>query len=115
LSDAFNTMAQEISSQLQAFRESDERFRSLAGLSSDWYWEQDANFCFTRFAGGAFRDFPDLANGLLGKTRWGSGMITMSEAEWAAHRALLAEHKPFRDMEYRALLSSMAGLFFDQR
>ena len=106
LSDAFNTMAQEISSQLEAFRESEERFRSLAGLSSDWYWEQDANFCFTRFAGGAFRDFPDLANGLLGKTRWGSGMITMSEAEWAAHRVLLAEHKPFRDMEYRALLSS---------
>ena len=106
LSDAFNTMAQEISSQLEAFRESEERFRSLAGLSSDWYWEQDANFCFTRFAGGAFRDFPDLANGLLGKTRWGSGMITMSEAEWAAHRVLLAEHKPFRDMEYQALLSS---------
>lgn len=106
LSDAFNTMAQEISSQLQAFRESDERFRSLAGLSSDWYWEQDANFCFTRFAGGAFRDFPDLAKGLLGKTRWGSGMITMSEAEWAAHRTMLAEHKPFRDMEYQAVLSS---------
>lgn len=106
LSDAFNTMAQEISSQLEAFRESEERFRSLASLSSDWYWEQDANFCFTRFAGGAFRDFPDLASGLLGKTRWGSGMITMGEAEWAAHRTTLAEHKPFRDMEYRALLSS---------
>jgi PAS domain-containing protein len=29
-------------------RESEERFRSLTGLSSDWYWEQDADFRFTQ-------------------------------------------------------------------
>src|SRR5690606_23841766 len=29
-----------------ALRESEERFRSLTELSSDWYWEQDANLIF---------------------------------------------------------------------
>jgi PAS domain S-box-containing protein len=98
-------MAQKISAQLEMVREGEERFRSLIDLSTDWYWEQDANFCFTHFAGGNFRDFPALANGLLGKTRWESGKISLTEAEWAAHRKLLNEHKPFRDMEYQALLS----------
>jgi PAS domain S-box-containing protein len=106
LSDAFNSMAQKISSQIEAVRESEERFRSLAGLSSDWYWEQDAEFRFTRFAGGAFRDFPDLAGGLIGKTRWDSGLVVMNDAEWVEHRAILAAHKPFRDVEYQAVLSS---------
>src|SRR5208282_44437 len=29
---------------LEALRESEMRFRSLVALSSDWYWEQDAEF-----------------------------------------------------------------------
>jgi PAS domain S-box-containing protein len=106
LSDAFNNMAATISTQLDAVRESEERFRSLSGLSSDWYWEQDAEFRFTRFAGGAFRDFPQLAGALVGQTRWGSGLILMSESEVAEHKAILAAHKPFRDVEYQAVLSS---------
>src|SRR6266850_2083481 len=35
----------------QAVRESEERFRSLTALSSDWYWEQDAEYRFTRLEG----------------------------------------------------------------
>src|SRR5205814_6108993 len=31
----------------QALRRSEERFRSLNALSSDWYWEQDAEFRLT--------------------------------------------------------------------
>lgn len=106
LSVAFNTMAQTISTQLEAVQESEERFKSLAGISSDWYWEQDAEFRFTRFAGGAFRDFPDLAGELIGNTRWDSGRIVLNEAEWTKHREILATHKPFRDFEYQAILSS---------
>jgi hypothetical protein len=47
--------------------------RSLASISADWYWEQDAEYRFTDFsaergAGGARAD-PDL-HGALGKRRW---------------------------------------------
>jgi diguanylate cyclase (GGDEF)-like protein len=34
-----------------AVRESEARFRSLTNLSSDWYWEQDAEYRFTRLEG----------------------------------------------------------------
>src|SRR6476660_8270837 len=33
-----------------ALRESEARFRAVVHLSSDWYWEQDANFRATYFA-----------------------------------------------------------------
>ncbi|MEX2332621.1 MAG: hypothetical protein WD600_00065, partial [Pseudohongiella sp.] len=32
-------------------RESEARFRSLTNLTSDFYWEQDANLCFTKYEG----------------------------------------------------------------
>src|SRR5574339_1217861 len=35
----------------QALRDSEERFRSLTMLSSNWYWEQDEHFRFTAFKG----------------------------------------------------------------
>ena len=36
----------------ERLRRSEERFRALAQMSSDWYWEQDEHFRFTHFAGG---------------------------------------------------------------
>ena len=35
----------------RAVRESESRFRALTNLSSDWYWELDSNYCFTRLEG----------------------------------------------------------------
>ena len=54
----------------EVLRESEARFRSLIELSSDIYWEQDDQFCFTVMTGTELgsrdvRDFP-----LFGKRRW---------------------------------------------
>ncbi len=79
-------------------RESEARFRSLSDLSSDWYWETDAQGRFVQLAG-------DLSiNGItqadvLGRTRWELGALNMNEADWATHRAVLASQQPFRDLE----------------
>jgi diguanylate cyclase (GGDEF)-like protein/PAS domain S-box-containing protein len=76
----------------QVLRESEERFRSLTELSSDWYWEQDAEFRFTAVAGNT----PSPATYLLGKARWeleSSG----SDVDWKSHRETLEAHEPFRD------------------
>lgn len=105
---AFNRMASEIEARLKALRESEERFRGLSDLTSDWYWEQDAEFRFTRFAGGAFRDFPDLADSLTGIRRWDSDNILCPPEQMAAHRATVEAHKPFRDFEYQARTSKGA-------
>lgn len=50
LANAFNAMAGEIACRLKALRSSEERYRNLSDLTSDWYWEQDADFRFTHFA-----------------------------------------------------------------
>ena len=80
----------------EQLRESEARFRSLCALSSDVFWEQDAEYRFTAVSGSSGRIDPVPA---LGKTRWEQGFTNMSEADWDAHRAVLQAHLPFRDLE----------------
>jgi diguanylate cyclase (GGDEF)-like protein/PAS domain S-box-containing protein len=84
-------------------RESEERFKSLASLSADWYWEQDENFRFTdRSVGGRGWSRPAMAN-TIGRTRWELPGTDMSEQDWAPHRAELEAHKPFKNLVFRRL------------
>ena len=80
----------------QAMRESEARFRSLTNLSSDWYWEQDAEFRFVRLEG-RFVAGGDgsLQRRLIGKRRWETGLEV--EGGWDAHRALLSARRPYHD------------------
>jgi diguanylate cyclase (GGDEF)-like protein/PAS domain S-box-containing protein len=84
----------------KALQESEQRFRQLVALSSDWYWEQDQHLRFTAVAGG-FGDKAGIAIGrLLGKTRWET-IPGMEASEWGqAHIALIRAHQPFTDLEY---------------
>ncbi|RZJ16292.1 MAG: PAS domain S-box protein, partial [Haliea sp.] len=86
----------------RALRASEERFRSLTMLTSDWFWEQDANFCFTVFSGGERAGYPDLQHDpSIGKRPWEiEGAIPVS-TPWEAHRAVLEARIPFHDFEYR--------------
>ncbi len=60
-------------------RESEARFKSLAELSADWYWEQDENFRFTdRSIGGRGWSHSAMAD-TIGKTRWDLPGTDMSE------------------------------------
>ena len=79
-------------------RESEARFRSLSDLSSDWYWEHDAEGRFVQLAGDLSVNGIPLSN-VMGRTRWEIGALNMTEADWAAHRAVLLAHQPFRDLE----------------
>ena len=84
-------------------RESEERFRSLTELSSDWYWEQDENFRFIRMANATEDSRERGPTSGVGQTRWDRPALNMSEADWAAHRAVLEAHQPFRDLELHRL------------
>lgn len=81
-------------------RESEERFRALTELSSDWFWEQDENFRFVMISGVAKGH--ELSRSAIGKTRWELGH-TVPEPVWAAHRLLLERHEVFRDFEIKRL------------
>jgi PAS domain S-box-containing protein len=82
-----------------ALRESEARFRSLTQLSSDWYWEQDAEFGLT-FMSGRMGERTGLdPSAYLGRKRWDRPALNLTEAGWARHRAQLERHEPFRDFE----------------
>ncbi len=87
-----------------ALRESEERFRSLTELSTDWYWEQDEELRFTRIYGGIFARIGIDPESLRGKLRWELPEIDTNTAEWRAHRAALQRREPFRDFEHSMLL-----------
>ena len=87
----------------EVLRESEERFRNLTELSSDWYWEQDENFRFTMVSDNLRRRIGNAPGSIIGKTRWELPTLNMTEADWAAHRALLEAHQPFRDLQWHRL------------
>ena len=79
---------------------SEDRFRHLAALSSDWYWEQDADFRFTVMSRDESGNNGKILNDYLGKTRW-EMPILLSPSAWDAHKADLNAHRAFSDFEYK--------------
>ena len=90
---------QAVAAQLSTIQESEARFRSLTELSSDWYWEQDANFRFVRVDGNLEKSTKLAPEHFIGLTRWESDVRGVSPERWAAHRAALEAHAVFHDFE----------------
>ncbi len=88
-------------------RTSEARFRSLTGLSSDWYWEQDQEHRFTALNGRENdRSWDKDRFMLIGLRRWklpGAAPISQS---WEQHKAVLDAHKPFRNFEYQRIIGN---------
>ena len=82
----------------QALRESEARFRSLTELSSDWYWEQDAELRFVHTGGVANARGGITAAQHVGKRRWELPGTSTLSGSWAEHQAALAARAPFRDL-----------------
>ncbi len=102
-------------------RDSENRFRTLTALSSDWYWEQDRDFRFVRSGqddGAAAGD-----EVVEGQTHWDTVALNLGEKEWDQHRAVLAAHQQFRDFEICRLdaqqrirwISISGAPFFDEQ
>ena len=80
-------------------RQSEARFRSLTGLSSDWYWEQDEEFRLT-FMSSRFVERTGIdPTPYIGRMRWDEPAPNLTESDWARHKAQLERHEPFFDFE----------------
>ena len=82
-----------------AARDSEARFRSLAELSSDIYWEQDHDYRFTSFSGTGTKGSSPANLQWIGQKRWEQQYLNRSAADWTAHIADLDARRSFRDLE----------------
>jgi PAS domain-containing protein len=72
-----------------------ERFRRLIELSADWYWEQDAQFRYTRVVGNGIV----ATEQMLGKTLWELPGIALSDEQRVAHSSEVAAQWSFCDFD----------------
>jgi diguanylate cyclase (GGDEF)-like protein/PAS domain S-box-containing protein len=86
--------------------ESEARFRSLTEMSSDFYWESDAEHRLTQRAS-ADKKLSTVSvfrqGAQIGERRWDIPYLSPDAAGWAAHRAVLDAHEPFREFELSRL------------
>ncbi|MDB5931879.1 MAG: domain S-box protein [Polaromonas sp.] len=87
----------------QALRHSEERFRILTGLSSDWFWEQDKDFRFVQVSGKPANTVKFVQQDVTGLARWELEHLQMSESAWLVHKAQLERHEEFHDFELTLL------------
>jgi diguanylate cyclase (GGDEF)-like protein/PAS domain S-box-containing protein len=86
----------------EALRNNEARFRTLSAMSSDFYWESDAEHRLTT-RGSADKKLSAVTafrrGAQIGERRWEIPYLSPDEAGWQAHRAVLDAHLPFRDFE----------------
>ena len=96
----------ELATTSASLRESEARLRSLADMSSDFYWESDAEHRLTT-RGSASKKVSAVSTfqrgAQIGERRWEIPYLSPDEAGWQAHRAMLDAHVPFRNFELSRL------------
>jgi diguanylate cyclase (GGDEF)-like protein/PAS domain S-box-containing protein len=82
-----------------SLRDSEARFRGLTQLSSDFFWESDADHRLSSVVHGPNYAAAPVGYGMVGKTPWELASASPDPAGWQAHKAMLDDHLPFRDFE----------------
>ena len=85
----------------------------LTALSSDWYWEQDSSFHFTKVARSPSADPLESFDKrlMIGQRRWEMPGARALSTTWDRHRAQLEAGKPFRDFQYLVSAGSHGPLY----
>jgi len=86
-----------------ALKNSERRFRDIAAISSDWFWESDTDLRLTELS-----DRFEAVTGEAPASRLGTSHLEYEQfewnagrdAEWRKHRAQIEAHSPFRNFEY---------------
>jgi len=102
----FTIIGGQINRLRRKLRQSELRFRSLTEMSSDFYWESDAEHRLTQRASAdkSLSTVSVFRQGTqIGQKRWEIPYLSPDEAGWRAHRAVLDAHLPFRHFELSRL------------
>ena len=84
-----------------ALRESETRFRTLTELTSDWYWEQDADLRFVSTGGASDARGGITPQAHVGLRRWELPQTEIVGQSWEEHRRILEARQPFTDLLLR--------------
>jgi len=96
----------------ELLRASEARFRSLTHLSSDFFWETDAQHRLTSIVHGPSYGSAQVGRGIIGKHPWGVPSASPDQAGWATHMAVLNSHLPFRDFEFARVMPDGGTRYF---
>ena len=97
----------EFKQRTRELKNSADRFQLYAEVSSDWFWETDAQHRFTFFSSHLFEVTGAKPEQLLGKTREDfriESNDTLENQRWDTHLRCLEQHLPFTDFDYRGRL-----------
>jgi len=89
----------------RALRESEARLRTLSDMSSDVFWEIDADYRYTALSGLRAGELLAQRVMVLGVCPWDNPGIKGEPLEWSRLRAALESHQPFRDLQFQLQLS----------
>jgi PAS domain S-box-containing protein len=81
-------------------RESEARYRSLAELASDWYWEQDETGNYTKVSGPVLEMLGIRVDAFVGERSDGAMTEGWNEAERKVLQAKIAAREPFLDFVF---------------
>lgn len=91
-------LAADINTMAVKLGEAERRLRSLAALSSDFFWETDAGNTFSQLEGEVGKALGIPAREALHRPVWDLGLRV--NGDLAAHLQVLERHEPFRDVEF---------------
>jgi len=94
----------------QRLAQSERRHVMMAELAADWYWQTDTEHRIVDVGSVALALVGQRPEDVVGRTRWDLHPRGASDAEWAAHRADLDAHRPFRGFEIAVRSASGRGL-----
>jgi PAS domain S-box-containing protein len=103
----------------------DERLRDFAEAASDWFFEMDAELCFTYVSARHQKVIGVAPEQVIGKTRWDAHKdrrLPEEEEHWREHIATMKAHRSWKDFTYtlirddgeRRVISNSAKAVFDK-
>ena len=87
-----------------SLRESEARFRSLTHMSSDFFWESDAEHRLISIVHGPNYAAAQVGRDMIGQPPWGVPSVSPDASGWAAHRSVLNQQLSFRDFEFARVM-----------
>ena len=95
----------DVTADILALEESEDRLSDYAESAADWFWETDEHFRFVEASSGSDIGVP-FNESYRGKTRAEIADEETDNQKWRDHQAALENHQPFRDFVYTRIDSA---------